>query len=205
MLSLASFPAFAQDNVPPPPTGTEAAPESKGADVDILPAKSVSDDSLYVNEEDITHPPLKLTPDKSELIRLDREAGTVVIGNPQHLSVVADSAQTLVMVPKAVGATYLVVLDRKGEVLMQRHVIVASPKEKYVRIRRACAKSAEENCRPTQVYYCPDMCHEIAGHKGGENEEASGGGSIEEKIKDVAADINQAADEGAEEADAPTE
>lgn len=43
---------------------------------------------------------------------------------------------------------------------MQRHVIVASPQEKYVRIRRSCA-SGEDGCQATSMFYCPDMCHEV--------------------------------------------
>ena len=160
--------------------------------VDILPAKSVTDGSLYVNLNEDTHPPLRLTPDKSELVRLDKDAGTVIVGNPEHLSVMADSARTLVLVPRAAGATYVTILDLHGEVLMQRHVIVASPKEKYVRIRRSCANSESANCRATQVYFCPDMCHEIAMPQSAA-EQTQQDTSIEGKIKDVASDIKEAA------------
>ena len=52
-------------------------------------------------------------------------------------------------------------MDATGNVVMQRHVIVASPKEKYVRVRRSCATAENKNCQTTQVFYCPDMCHEI--------------------------------------------
>ena len=128
--------------------------------VDILPAKSLSDD-MYMEAGAPTHPPIRITPDKSELIRLDKEAGTVIVGNPAHLSILADSATTLILVPQVPGATHFTVLDRQSNIVMQRHVIVASPKEKYVRIRRSCAADSD-NCMGTQVYYCPDMCHEIA-------------------------------------------
>jgi Flp pilus assembly secretin CpaC len=129
--------------------------------VDILPAKSISDEALAgVNAED-THPPVRLTPDKSELIRLEKNAGSVIIGSPEHLSVLADTANTLVLVPRLPGATYITVLDRHGQVLMQRHVIVAAPKDKYVRVRRSCAGSDDKACQETRIYYCPDMCHEI--------------------------------------------
>ncbi|MCC7304784.1 MAG: pilus assembly protein N-terminal domain-containing protein [Alphaproteobacteria bacterium] len=108
-----------------------------------------------------TELPIRLTPDKSEIIRLPRPGAAIVLGNPNHLSILADNAQTLILVPKAPGATYFAVLDDKSNIIMQRHVIVASPKEKYVRIRRSCADGTE-GCKPMQVYYCPDMCHEIS-------------------------------------------
>ncbi|MBK7361953.1 MAG: hypothetical protein IPJ01_06550 [Micavibrio sp.] len=93
---------------------------------------------------------------------------------------------------------------------MQRHVIVASPKEKYVRIRKSCASS--KGCQPTQVYYCPDMCHEIIlnDKQGIETAESDEVGSEisdavgEENDKDAAEkptdneDENEAAPEGEE-------
>lgn len=107
-----------------------------------------------------THPMLRLTPDKSELVRLDRNAISVIVGNPAHLSVLLDTPNTLVLVPRVPGATYFTVLDAAGDVVMQRHVIVGSPKKNYVRVRRSCANGAE-GCRATSVYFCPDICHEI--------------------------------------------
>lgn len=107
-----------------------------------------------------THPPIRLTPDKSELIRLDEKAGSVIIGNPNHVSVLAESGETLVLVPKQAGATYVTVLNLEQQVIMSRHIIVASPQKKYVRIRKSCAGGGD-NCQPLSVYYCPDMCHEI--------------------------------------------
>jgi hypothetical protein len=139
-------------NTPMPPPGS----------VDILPAKSLSTEELSsIDPEEPTHPELRLTPDKSAIVRLDAEAGTVVIGNPNHISILAENTKTLVIVPKMPGATYFTIMDATGNVIMQRHVIVASPKEKYVRVRRSCATAENENCQATQVYYCPDMCHEI--------------------------------------------
>ena len=147
VLSVPTMPAAAQ----------EAAPL---AQTDILPVKSAAEAGIAVDENSPTHPPVRLTPDKSELIRLDRKAGTVIVGNPAHLNILPEGANTLVLVPRAPGATYFTALDEYNKVIMQRHVIVASPKEKYVRIRRSCASSSS-GCQPTQVYYCPDMCHEI--------------------------------------------
>lgn len=107
-----------------------------------------------------THPTLKLTPDKSEMIRLDADATSVIIGSGEHLGAVAESSRLIVLVPRLPGATYLTILDAQGKVLMQRHVLVDAPKEKYVRIRRTCNTDAA-GCEATTVYYCPDMCHRV--------------------------------------------
>ena len=128
--------------------------------VDILPVVSAADDAHAAMPEDTTHSLLRITPDKSELIRLEREAGSIIIGNPRHIYVLAESSTTLVVVPRAPGATHFTVLSKKGEVLMQRHVIVASPKEDYIRVKKVCLDETVQ-CQKTNVYYCPDMCHEI--------------------------------------------
>jgi hypothetical protein len=142
--------------------GTVAAqnPSSQSAQSsDLLPVKSAEEANVTLDEANPTHPAIKMSPDKSELIRLDRKAASVLLGNPAHLSILPEGSNTLVLVPKAPGATYFTVLDEDDKVIMQRHVIVAAPSEKYVRIRKSCVTG--KDCQATQVYYCPDMCHEI--------------------------------------------
>ncbi len=163
--------------------------------IDILPAKSLSSDSPYVDVNDATHPPVRLTPDRSELIRLDQEAGTIIIGNEAHLSILADSAKRLVLVPEIPGATHFTILDREGNLLMQRHVIVASPKEKYIRIKGSCEEGSDE-CVPTRVYYCPDMCHETLVRVTEEEKEDQ---SLEEIIGEAVTGSGEADSEGEEE------
>ena len=150
------------------------------APVDVMPAKSLKNDMAIYDEANDTHPPLKISPDKSELIRLSQPAGSVIIGSPTHLSILADSATTLVAVPQLPGATYVTILDKRGNILMQRHVIVASPKKKYVRIRKSCSGD-DDSCQPTEVYYCPDTCHEVgvaqAPSSGGDDDSEASGSS----------------------------
>lgn len=110
--------------------------------------------------ESMTHPILRITPDKSEMVKLDQEAASVIVGNPNHVSVLLDTPNTLVVVPRAEGASHFTVLGKDGSVLMQRHVIVGAAKDNYVRIRRSCGP-ADRGCQPTSVYFCPDMCHEV--------------------------------------------
>ncbi len=130
----------------------------------LAPAALAQDDgeTAEVEWDGATHPMIRLTPDKSELVRLDENAVTVLIGNPLHLSVLLDSPKLMVLVPRTPGSTTLTVLGARGKVIMQRHVIVASPKQKYVRVRRSCINADGADCAETRVYYCPDMCHEVA-------------------------------------------
>lgn len=105
--------------------------------------------------------PLKITPDKPEVVHLTRDAVNVVVGSEEHLRVVPDTNRTLIIIPKKPGATFFKALDNDGNVIMQRHVIIAAPQKKYIRIRRACA-DGDASCKGFSVYYCPDMCHEVS-------------------------------------------
>lgn len=103
---------------------------------------------------------IKITPDKPEIVTLDRDAVNVIVGSNQTLRIIPDTNRALVLVPKKPGSTYFKALDVNGKIIMQRHVIVGVAKKDYVRIRRTCA-AGDTNCREFSVYYCPDMCHEV--------------------------------------------
>lgn len=128
----------------------------------LMPAVNAQTAATPQADGEETHPVLNLMPDKSELVRLDRDAGSVIVGNPAYATVVLDTPRLAVVIPRTSGATYFTVLDKQGNVIMQRHVVVSAPKKNYVRVRRSCANAATgTNCQPTSVYFCPDMCHEI--------------------------------------------
>lgn len=148
--------------------GTAMAQTSAPKSGDLIPPSSTVEAKLAPLDAE-SHPPLKLTPDKSELVRLNKEAASVIVGNPEHITVLLDAPKLAVVVPRKAGATYFTVLDKDQNVIMQRHVIVSSPQKNYVRIRRSCAAAPKDApCQPTSVYFCPDMCHEI-GAGGSEN------------------------------------
>ena len=126
----------------------------------LIPSQAtVSIDAQFSVDEE-THPPLRLTPDRSEIIELDKSVNRVIIGNEVHINVMLDTAKRLIIVPRIPGATFFSVLDGEGNIIMQRHVVVANPKEKYVRVRQPCRGT--DACMPIRMYYCPEMCHEIA-------------------------------------------
>lgn len=106
--------------------------------------------------------PLRISSDKPEVIKLDRDAVNVLVGSDETLRAVPDTNRTIVLIPKKPGATYFKAIDAEGKVIMQRHVIVGAIEKgnKYIRIRRACAGD-DARCKEFSVYYCPDMCHEV--------------------------------------------
>jgi hypothetical protein len=163
--------ATAQDDSAPPMPQTQInkaqtnAPDSAG----LFPSADITTEaSVDIPDGVETHPPLRLTPDKSEIVRLDRPVTSLIVSNPTLASVLMDNPKMLVVVPRLPGATYFTALDRDNKIVMQRHIIVASPKQQYVRIRQTCASSKSRSsssrkaaCLPIREFYCPDMCHEV--------------------------------------------
>ena len=138
---------FAQDGYQPPQ--------------DIIPAQQ--GDVFYMESQfdynSETHTPLRLTPDKSEILTFDQNITRIIVGNQTHMNILLDSPRRAVVIPRAPGATFFVILGPDGRVLMQRHAIVANPKEEYIRIRQTCYS---DDCRQMRMFYCPGMCHEIS-------------------------------------------
>lgn len=178
-VAAAEVPHVEAEEVPAPketPKQETAPTKAKPAFSGLIPPSGVTADVTTYGIENLsgddTHPMLKITSDKSEIIRLDREAASIVVGSPDHLGVLMDNRRLLILVPRAPGATYMTVLDAEGSVIMQRHVIVASPKTDYIRIRRSCAGQGSD-CQPTSVYYCPGMCHPVGIPKSGKSGEVA--------------------------------
>ena len=103
---------------------------------------------------------LRLTSNKNQLIRLDQDAASIIVNNPDHVSVMLDSPRLLIVMPRLPGTTSFTVLNSGGEIVLQKNVIVTNVQPKYVRVRRVCAKG-DTSCVPAAYYYCPDGCYEV--------------------------------------------
>ncbi|PJB69237.1 MAG: hypothetical protein CO093_10910 [Alphaproteobacteria bacterium CG_4_9_14_3_um_filter_47_13] len=133
---------------------------SRAQESSLLPATTLSVDAALSMQEE-THPPLRLTPDISRILTIDEPVERVIIGNDTHMNILMDTATRLIIVPRNPGATHFTLLGTKGKIIMQRHVIIASPQEKYIRIRRPCPPGSD-GCQSVRMFYCPGMCHEIS-------------------------------------------
>jgi hypothetical protein len=103
---------------------------------------------------------IRLTPDRTRILRLDQDAASVIVTNPAHASVVMDNPRLLVVMPREPGTTSFTVLDREGKTILERNVIVTGAQQKYVRVRRMCAEG-DSSCTSSAYYYCPDGCYEV--------------------------------------------
>lgn len=104
---------------------------------------------------------IQIAPDKPEILKIQQEASSVIVGNPAYASVTMDNPTTLLIIPRAEGTTSLTVLNKKGEIIMERRLNIGGPQDKYVRIRRACTPDMT-GCISSSTYYCPDGCTEVS-------------------------------------------
>ena len=103
---------------------------------------------------------LRLTPDRTEIIRLQEDAASVVVTNPAHAQVMMETPRLLLVMPRQPGSTSLFVLDAQGKTILERDILVSASTQPYVRIRKACAAS-DQGCQANSYYYCPDGCYEV--------------------------------------------
>ncbi|HOO51150.1 MAG TPA: pilus assembly protein N-terminal domain-containing protein [Alphaproteobacteria bacterium] len=156
-----------------PSAGQEISQEMMLAQIDMEPSIPTIEESEIIDAPAIEEletttstndtqemTPLRISPDKPEIIELDRGAVNVIVGSEENLRAVPDTNRSIILIPKKPGATYFKALDEDGQVIMQRHVIIGGPKSEYVRVRRACV-NGEAGCKEFSMYYCPDACHEV--------------------------------------------
>jgi len=103
--------------------------------------------------------PLEITMDQTRLVRLHQDAASVIVANPEHVSVSLDNPRLLMLTPHQAGATSMIVLDAAGKTILERDIIITNVQQNYVRIRRMC--TGNDGCAAKSYAYCPDGCYEV--------------------------------------------
>jgi hypothetical protein len=87
--------------------------------------------------------------DQAMLVRLDRPAAEIVVGNPSIADVSVQSGKVLVVTGKSFGETNLIVMDAMGKVVANRQLIVQEPRTGFVTMYRGSAR---------QTLHCAPHC-----------------------------------------------
>jgi len=86
---------------------------------------------------------------KTEILRLPADAGTVIVGNPDIADVSIHAANTIFVVGKGYGETNLIVLDKNGNTMMSSDIQVITPQSRnQVRIFNSGRGRQTFNCGP---------------------------------------------------------
>ena len=87
--------------------------------------------------------------DQATLVRLDRAAAEIVVGNPSIADVSVQSGKVLVVTGKSFGETNLIIMDADGKVVANRQLIVQEPRTGFVTMYRGSAR---------QTLHCAPYC-----------------------------------------------
>jgi len=95
------------------------------------------------------NPGIEVVMNQAKIVKLERPADTIVVGNPAIADAAVQDATTLVLTGRGFGVTNLVVMDSSGTPIMDEQVIVSRNNPNSVQIyRRASVQTL--SCTP----YC---------------------------------------------------
>src|ERR1700712_1626319 len=91
--------------------------------------------------------PIAVNMDQSKLIRSPEGAATIVIGNPLVADITLQPGGIIIVTGKSYGATNFVAMDRNGEVLLDRIILVESAADPIVTVYRGIERESY-SCMP---------------------------------------------------------
>lgn len=100
---------------------------------------------------------IDVTMNRAKIVKLARDADTIIVGNPAIADASVQDASTIVLTGKGFGVTNLVVLDRNGEPIIDEQVTVNRDDATSVRIYRR-ANIQTMSCTP----YCESSFKSVA-------------------------------------------
>ena len=117
---------------------------------------------LTIGQACASEDPVIVTVDRAKVFRIKEPASTVIIGNPFIADVSMHDHFTVVVTGKSYGSTNLVILDDKGEPIIDEVIIVRASEDKIVSVTRnalrqtyTCAPNCEPNCAPDCAHRAP--------------------------------------------------
>ena len=109
---------------------------------------------------------IKVLVDQASVLRLERPAAEIIVGNPSIADVAVQNSKTIVLTGKSYGETNLIVLDSSGKSLINRQVVVQEPRGGYVTVYRGTQRETlhcAPNCEtPLVVGDAPDYFEALA-------------------------------------------
>lgn len=103
---------------------------------------------------------IRIAPDESKILRLEKDAVSVIVANPAHANILIDTPRLLVIVPHQPGSTSFTALDANGDVVIESNIVVTGASAGHIRVRRSCA-AGDDTCQSESIYFCPDGCYNV--------------------------------------------
>ncbi len=109
--------------------------------------------------------PVIVTVDRAKVFHVSRPAATVIIGNPAIADATVEDEQTLVLTGRSFGVTNLIILDAKGDPIVDQTLVVRGHETNTVRIYRrsqretmACAPGLRADADDRRQFRCVQLC-----------------------------------------------
>jgi hypothetical protein len=87
--------------------------------------------------------------DQAKLLKMPAKVATIIVGNPLIADVTLQSGGIVVVTGKGSGATNFIAMDRSGDVLVDRQIMVEGPTERLVTVYRGVERES---------YSCAPIC-----------------------------------------------
>lgn len=81
-------------------------------------------------------PAIKVLMNEAKIVRLARDADTVIVGNPEIADAAVQDAKTIVLTGKGFGVTNIVILDKDGAPIVDNQVYVTRNSDRTLRVYR---------------------------------------------------------------------
>jgi hypothetical protein len=98
--------------------------------------------------------------DQAKLLKMPAKVATIIVGNPLIADVTLQSGGIVVVTGKGYGATNFIAMDRGGDVLVDRQIMVEGPTERLVTVYRGVERES---------YSCAPICQRRITLGDGEN------------------------------------
>ncbi len=79
---------------------------------------------------------IQVVMNQAKIVKLSRAADTIVVGNPLIADAAVKDPQTIVITGKGFGVTNFVVLDAKGQAVVDEQIVVSRNSAETVRVYR---------------------------------------------------------------------
>ena len=90
----------------------------------------------------------EVTIDTAQLLELQVDSATILIGNPGIADVSVNTPKTIFVIGLTIGETNLVALDKMGEVILESNVVVLPKADRQVTIHRGSGSVQNLSCHP---------------------------------------------------------
>ena len=135
--------------------GTTGLASAKTMPKPVVVPVTVATPNLYIDETPmrvIDQGQYSVQLNKTELVRLPEAASAVVVGNPAIADVSVHSSDTIFIVGRGFGATNLIVLNTRGETIMNAdvHVVNSTTSNNVQVFHGSAGMRSTYNCSP----YC---------------------------------------------------